>query len=461
MDSQTKNLAKIAVPPLSQCGWVLAAVGVVLSACFAASSFNYNASLAAQLEKSSEVEDSIENTAEQSTKANPYSAVSYLTIGAVGFLGLVYGKTAQATNRFRAFLPALLLVLLATASIFWSEDIPTSVRRVAALGLMFLGCYGVTRLVSLQQLALIFAVLGIGMAVVGVVVELQLGMLHPLSSSYRFCGVDHPNNTAMNASVAMLGAFALLETAGRWRWSLLVSLLVVGAAVVIESKSRSTAGATLLALVAMQGGRSGFQKSLRWAPAGVVALGVLALLVGLLGQGGVDSAASTAAMGRQEHVSSLTGRIPLWTLLLKMSSEHTLLGSGYGAFWNADRVEYVSFSQGWNVSHGHSIYINSLLELGVIGIPLMAWIVFNALYYSYTDYKATRDSGRLFAFGMAVLAVLHGLVESHFSSRGIPFFVYIAILAYLTVSPVAPGAAQRAVARERAPKFYAVAGGSV
>lgn len=459
MHSQAQTRAIIAAPPLSRSGWVVSAVAVVLCACFSASSFNYNASLAARLEKTSDMEDSIENTAEQSGKTNPYSAVGYLAVGALGFFGLVFGKAPQTVDRFVAFLPALLLILLAGASIFWSEDLPTSVRRVAALALMFLGCYGVARLVTLQQLALIMAVLGIGLAAVGALVELQLGMLQPFNPSYRFSGVEHPNNTAMNASVAMIAAFALLEEAGRKKWALLITLLTVGAVVVIASKSRSTAAATLLALVAMQGVRSGFQKSLRWAPAVVFGLGVLALMVGLLGQGGVDSAASTAAMGRREHVSSLTGRIPLWAQLLEMSADHPVLGAGYGAFWNSDRVEYVSFSQGWNVSHGHSVYINTLLELGVIGIPLMAWIVFNALYYSYNDYAATKDTGRLFAFGLAVMAVLHGLVESHFSSRGIPFFVYIAVLAYLTFSPVIPGAKRRTAQRAPAPKFYAVAGG--
>lgn len=65
---------------------------------------------------------------------------------------------------------------------------------------------------------------------------------------------------------------------------------------------------------------------------------------------------------------TLSGRTPLWSLLLNISqnSGKTLLGYGYHGFWQPIYPS-VSLSQGWIVRHAHSGFIEIFLYLGIIG----------------------------------------------------------------------------------------------
>ena len=73
--------------------------------------------------------------------------------------------------------------------------------------------------------------------------------------------------------------------------------------------------------------------------------------------------ASKLAMGRTKDVTTLTGRLPLWELLGEAIQEKPIMGYGYLAFWDKDRIEFLSDQLKWEIPHGHNMYPVSYTHL--------------------------------------------------------------------------------------------------
>ena len=72
-------------------------------------------------------------------------------------------------------------------------------------------------------------------------------------------------------------------------------------------------------------------------------------------------------LGRTEN---LTGRTDIWNSLLPYAKSRLLLGYGYGGFWTTRLREQIA-------SHAHNGSLNTVLDLGIIGLIL--FIVFLAV----------------------------------------------------------------------------------
>lgn len=71
----------------------------------------------------------------------------------------------------------------------------------------------------------------------------------------------------------------------------------------------------------------------------------------------------------------LTGRTDLWSALLPLAGEHPWLGWGYYGFWSPAQAEVRDLwtKIGWQAPSAHSAYLDTLLQLGIIGVVLAAW----------------------------------------------------------------------------------------
>ncbi len=92
---------------------------------------------------------------------------------------------------------------------------------------------------------------------------------------------------------------------------------------------------------------------------------------------------------------TLTGRIPLWETLLAMGKERTWLGFGFNAFWlgwqgpSAEVWQVIT----WQPPHAHNGYLDTWLELGMLGLILTIVLfgtLFMAAFYLYT--KSVRNA---------------------------------------------------------------------
>jgi len=131
----------------------------------------------------------------------------------------------------------------------------------------------------------------------------------------------------------------------------------------------------------------------------------LAIVLSIFGQ--PVSSAFLSAAGRDP---SFTGRLPLWTELIRIGSRSAIFGEGYGNFWIAHLGEmWDQFN--WRPINGHNGYIDIFLDLGLVGLALLLFLIV------HTYRKAIKSIGRngefrslLFVF--LIMILLHNFTES-------------------------------------------------
>ncbi len=72
---------------------------------------------------------------------------------------------------------------------------------------------------------------------------------------------------------------------------------------------------------------------------------------------------------------TLTGRIPLWIVLLDKVSDKPWLGYGYNGFWPSE-IDDVQSQLLWSAGHAHNGFLEVALGLGLLGLLLL---IFNLL----------------------------------------------------------------------------------
>jgi len=80
--------------------------------------------------------------------------------------------------------------------------------------------------------------------------------------------------------------------------------------------------------------------------------------------------------------ATLTGRVPMWSLLLNNKfSIHSLIGGGFGAPWASEQFRLaIQNAVGWAPITAHNGYIDIYLHFGLIGLILLISVLFLCLY---------------------------------------------------------------------------------
>ena len=203
----------------------------------------------------------------------------------------------------------------------------------------------------------------------------------PWSGLRMWVGVSvHKNAFSCLCLVSVF--FLLWALYRRWRgratagWSLAVwadvSVLLI--ALFLLKGEENAYSATSLATIAV--GVSGlvgllWLRKLKLAVSLVALLAVVTLLIGFGASapflGGSNVAAFSSSLGRDE---TLTGRTHTWAQLVPVVMSRPLFGCGFGSFWTTARREF------YEMSHGHNGYLDTLLELGTVGLAFyICWLL--------------------------------------------------------------------------------------
>lgn len=130
-----------------------------------------------------------------------------------------------------------------------------------------------------------------------------------------------------------------------------------------------------------------------------------------------------SSLGRD---STLTGRLNLWEMVLGMVSD-PLIGTGYESFWLGNRLNRLSMVfQSGVINQAHNGYIEIYLNLGIIGLFMLAAMIFSA-------YRKIRRA-LLFDFDFAkfrmaflVVIILYNITEFAFKGFCFMFFIFLII----------------------------------
>ena len=364
--------------------------------------------------KMSEVQNFVQDIEQQESwgeGGNSARRIAFLGCAFIGLFGIAKGEL----HRFRWNLPMALLVLYlawTAGSMTWSIDPGATARRYILMLCCVIGCFGITRFLTMEQVLLATVITLSGLLSVGVLAEIALGNFKPHQGDYRFAGTLHPNSQAANLAMLSISSFTMARLRPKFKW---VFYGVMGVAVffLVITKCRTVTAVLPVSLMVIWL----VTQPLKQITIGglivvwVFSISVLGFLVA--GFDPISEYSEVLLLGRGEETgTSLTGRLPLWTELSSYIKNRPLQGYGFGAFWTPGHINDIFIGQGWVISEAHSSYVDTSLQTGLIGALLMVSIAFSTFFYAVIVYRRTKKTEYVFIIGGVVFCLIRGFTES-------------------------------------------------
>ena len=90
--------------------------------------------------------------------------------------------------------------------------------------------------------------------------------------------------------------------------------------------------------------------------------------------------------------TSISMRLDMWETTLEMIGDYPILGIGWGAFKYVYPVYYEPIQEaGITIYHAHNMYLDIMVETGIVGFILYMWFFFGNVWYSL-KYLAKKHS---------------------------------------------------------------------
>lgn len=160
----------------------------------------------------------------------------------------------------------------------------------------------------------------------------------------------------------------------------------------------------------------------------VIAAGIMMLFGG--------ESVVTSTLGRS---SDLSGRTEIWKASIAAVSD-PLLGAGFESFWNANVAKVDEGLRGyWDVTNlvsAHNGYIEVYLDLGLVGVCLIALILISGYHRAIRAFRRNPELGSLFLAYIATGAV-YNITETGFRMMG-PNWIFL-LLAIIGSTGVSAG----------------------
>lgn len=360
-----------------------------------------------------------------------------LTIGAIGALMMMTrSRQPIAVNvRLACMLAALASWVILSA--LWADDMELSLKRAVQPVLLIVAALGVTKHWQPRQVCLFTAMVTGGILLLGIASACIQGSLL-LGEAYRFTGTLHSNLQATNCAALCLASLALFlepqsQGASQYRWRWLI-LFVIGFVFLCLTRSRTTTTAMLAALVPFFLLGASYKRTFVVGYVLILIAAIGAALL-LLGEGDTRGAFfNVMQMGREDDMddaTSLTGRIPVWRLAMWDIAERPLCGYGCGAYWTSQRVLDYSYNCHWEPTHAHSAYLETMLNVGAIGLAMGLILIGSATWAAVRIYTQSHDAGYRFIVAVLFMAMVQGILDSNFVLIG-----FDALLVLICISSV-------------------------
>ncbi|MEI9402107.1 O-antigen ligase [Mesorhizobium argentiipisi] len=281
-----------------------------------------------------------------------------------------------------AWLP-ILLAAYVCFSVFWSQAAGISARAAVQYSSHIVCAYVAARTISVRTLVVgsligIFFVLLYSLGVGGYALD-------TLDGTVNFVGAfGSKNQIGFFSSLGIFFCLAFLTFYRRnWLgfvWTAPIMLLSVYMLAIAHSATSVASLPAVIGIVMLLSMTKvlslRYRRVLFIVGAGALVTGVAAALnLGLL----------DFVLGIFGKDSTLTGRTYLWEQGWEAAQEHPLLGYGYAAYWvqgfaDPERLWaefYISTRSGF---HFHNTYVETLVEIGFIGVTLLALVILRSFY---------------------------------------------------------------------------------
>lgn len=345
--------------------------------------------------------------------------------------GIIAALLLFRLNRIAPFLFSnwvhLLIVGVAILSTLWSVEPEVTIRRSVALaGTSAFGLYLAWRFTFSECILLLAWSLSMCavLSIAFVVLLPDVGVMPGAFFEGAWRGVFiHKNILAYNMVWAVTALVLAVVTQERRRTMFIVGI-VLTVFVVIQARSAgalvvlATLGPMLFIATLLR--RGNFALAIFAAISMATALLTGSLMLDNWGQ-------VLQLLGRG---STLTGRVGVWNTIWTMIQERLWLGYGYGAFWIGLRAESIRALLGWVPAHSHNGWLELWLNLGLLGVALVASSFLAALLIVLHRLakRGDRESAAYLVFLMVIFTT--NLVESRLMQQNaLPWVIYVMVTA--------------------------------
>jgi exopolysaccharide production protein ExoQ len=303
------------------------------------------------------------------------------------------------------------LVALAFVSCLWAEDPLREIRKGIVVGsTSMFGIYFGARYQRDQQVALLCCAIAIiaVMSLSMVILLPQYGIDTWVSVAGSWRGVFETKNVLAKVMVLGIAVFFCcpegMPGGKGWR---IVGVAGCGALMILARSATALAisGALLCLMLSFRLMRSRVTVVIPLLTASLLAFAVI----------------STAAIEQRDALlamvgrnATLTGRLPLWSLVLDAIAKRPWLGYGFNSFWNgiAGPSAQIVIAAGWFTPHSHNGFLDLCLDLGVCGLLIFGIGYVLRLKTAISDYRASGDRGAMWPLAFLAFIVLYNLTES-------------------------------------------------
>jgi exopolysaccharide production protein ExoQ len=111
--------------------------------------------------------------------------------------------------------------------------------------------------------------------------------------------------------------------------------------------------------------------------------------------------------------ATLTGRVPLWGVVLDAAANRPVLGYGYGAFWLDwnTQVNAILKAVNWHLGGSHNGYLDMVLELGVVGLIVSCGLLLSVLRQSLPGVLRGNPAWASFSAMLTITLVITTFVD--------------------------------------------------
>lgn len=234
----------------------------------------------------------------------------------------------------------------------------------------------------------------------------QIGIQYSAEGTRMWVGVSGQKN-GLGLLCALIGIYFIWRLTKEWpKPSFLDGFLFLLTLYLMRGSHSATSYIIFVVgilILALEGWLKSDRKKLNRVV--IITLFLLAIAITISGQ--TVSSAFFSVAGRDP---SFTGRLPLWTELIKIGSRSPIFGVGYGNFWIVHlREMWTQFN--WRPLNGHNGYIDIFLDLGLVGLALLLFLIVQTYRKAIQSIGTNgKINGLLFVF--LIMILLHNFTES-------------------------------------------------
>lgn len=380
----------------------------------------------------------------QLVEGSPIDGAVFGVLLAAGIIVLISRRRPMSAC-LKASWPVIVYFAYCLLSIMWSDYPGVAFKRwIKAIGDLVIVLIVVTDAEPVAALKRLFSRVGFVLFPISVLLIRYYG---DLGRGYDPDG--RPMNTGVTTNKNTLGVITLVISLGAL-WSFLNllrtkgqvnraqhllargTLLAFGVALLALADSATSSACFALGTVLIL---ATYLPLVRRRPGAVHALVAVILLAGGLAMLFGSQAGVVHALGRE---SNLTGRTEIWAAVLPVVS-NPIVGAGFESFWLPPRLEKVwsNLSQYMHVNEAHNGYIEVYLNLGWIGVGLIAIILITGYRGAIAAFRRDpRFGGLMLAYVAA--AAMYAITEAGFRPL-LPIWIFL-LLAVVGSHSIASGA---------------------